>query len=63
MKLVVVKGQKAKWGVYRQAVKVGSPAGAAPSTPACGTFSAAERTALVDAAQKAVKKPFAKGKD
>ena len=60
VKLVVIKDGKDKWGVYRQAVKVGSPAGAAPSTPACGTFSAAERTALVDAAQTAVMKPLAK---
>jgi hypothetical protein len=59
VKFVVVKGQKAKWGVYRQAVKVGSPSGAAPATPACGTFAAAEKQALLDAAQKAVKKPAA----
>jgi hypothetical protein len=51
-KLVVAKGSDdSTWGVYRQAVAVNSPAGAAPSTPACGTFSAAERTALITAAK------------
>jgi hypothetical protein len=52
VKLVVAKGSDdSAWGVYRQAVAVNSPAGAAPSTPACGTFSAAERTALITAAK------------
>jgi hypothetical protein len=41
------------FGLYRQAVAVDSPSGAAPSTPACGTFSAAERAALIKAAQSA----------
>jgi hypothetical protein len=52
VKLVVAKGSDdSTWGVYRQAVAVNSPSGAAPSTPACGTFSAAERTALITAAK------------
>ncbi len=52
VKLVVAKGgDDSTWGVYRQAVAVNSPSGAAPSTPACGTFSAAERTALIAAAK------------
>src|SRR4051812_14113207 len=51
-KLVVAKGSDdSTWGVSRQAVAVNSPSGAAPSTPACGTFSAAERTALITAAK------------
>src|SRR3954451_7954534 len=51
-KLVVAKGSDdANWGVYRQAVAVNSPTGSAPATPACGTFSATERTALVTAAK------------
>jgi hypothetical protein len=51
-KLVVAKGSDdSTWGVYRQAVAVNSPSGAAPSTPACGTFSAAERSALITAAK------------
>ena len=44
-----------KWGMYRQAVAVDSPSGSAPSTPACGTFSAAERDALLAAAKAAFK--------
>jgi hypothetical protein len=55
VKLVVVKGNSSKWGMYRQAVAVHSPAGSPPATPACGTFSAAERSALVTAAKAAVK--------
>jgi hypothetical protein len=52
VKLVVAKGSDdSTWGVYRQAVAVNSPSGAAPSTPACGTFSAAERSALITAAK------------
>lgn len=54
-KLVVVKGDSSKWGMYRQAVKVGSPSGSAPATPACGTFSAAERSALITDAKAAIK--------
>jgi hypothetical protein len=52
VKLVVAKGSDdAKWGVYRQALAVNSPTGAAPSTPACGTFTTAERSALITAAK------------
>jgi PKD domain len=51
-KLVVAKGSDTTtWGVYRQAVAVDSPSGSAPATPACGTLSAAERSALIAAAQ------------
>jgi hypothetical protein len=51
-KLVVAKGSDdSSWGTYRQAVAVNSPTGQAPATPACGTFSAAERTALIAAAK------------
>ena len=49
--LVVVKGDQTKWGMYRQAVAVHSPSGSPPTTPACGTFSAAERNALIAAAK------------
>jgi hypothetical protein len=52
-KLVVVKGDQTKWGMYRQAVAVNSPSGSPPTTPACGTFSAAERNALIAAAKAA----------
>jgi hypothetical protein len=55
VKLVVVKGKSSKWGMYRQAVAVHSPAGSAPPTPACGTFSASERADLVAAAKAAIK--------
>src|SRR4051794_19382811 len=52
VKLVVAKGSDdSTWGVYRQALAVNSPSGAAPSTPACGTFSSAERGALITAAK------------
>src|SRR5689334_18633377 len=52
VKLVVAKGSDdSTWGVYRQALAVNSPSGAAPSTPACGTFSTAERSALITAAK------------
>ena len=54
-KLVVVKGDSSKWGMYRQAVAVNSPSGSPPATPACGTFSAAERDALIAAAKAALK--------
>jgi hypothetical protein len=51
-KLVVAKGSDdSKWGVYRQAVAVNSPSGAAPATPACGTFSPQERAALISDAK------------
>ncbi|HSS80638.1 MAG TPA: PKD domain-containing protein [Gaiellaceae bacterium] len=53
VKLVVVKGDQTKWGMYRQAVAVNSPSGSPPTTPPCGTFSAAERTALIAAAKAA----------
>ena len=55
VKLVVVKGDSSKWGMYRQAVAVNSPSGSPPATPACGTFSAAERDALIAAAKAAFK--------
>ncbi len=52
VKLVVAKGSDdSTWGVYRQALAVNSPSGSAPATPACGTFSTAERTALITAAK------------
>ena len=51
VKLVVMKGETSQWGMYRQAVAVDSPSGSPPSTPACGTFSPAERDALIAAAQ------------
>jgi hypothetical protein len=70
VKLVVAQGKSSDWGTYRQAVAVDSPAGAAPSTPACGTLSTAERDTLVAAAEAAFKgkpgpaalqgKPYAK---
>jgi PKD repeat protein len=51
-KLVVAKGSDdSTWGVYRQAVAVNSPSGAAPSTPACGTLSPQERAALISDAK------------
>jgi hypothetical protein len=52
VKLVVAKGSDdSTWGVYRQALAVNSPTGSAPATPACGTLTAAERTALITAAK------------
>jgi PKD domain-containing protein len=54
-KLVVLKGDSDTWGMYRQAVAVHSPSGTPPSTPACGTFSPAERSALIEAAKAADK--------
>jgi hypothetical protein len=52
VKLVVAKGSDdSTWGVYRQALAVNSPSGSAPSTPACGTFSAQERSALINDAK------------
>jgi len=53
VKLVVASGNSDTWGTYRQAVAVENPSGSAPSTPACGTLSAAERNALVTAATAA----------
>ncbi len=54
VKLVVAKGSDdSTWGVYRQALAVNSPTGSAPATPACGTFSAAERSALITDAKAA----------
>ena len=48
VKLVVAKGSDdSTWGVYRQALAVNGPTGSAPATPACGTFSAVERSALI----------------
>ena len=41
--------------MYRQAVAVNSPSGSPPATPACGTFSAAERNALIAAAKAVLK--------
>jgi hypothetical protein len=43
-------GKAGQWGLYRQAVPVNHPAGAAPATPPCGTFSPAESAALIVAA-------------
>jgi PKD domain/Peptidase family M28 len=43
-------GKAGSWGLYRQAVPVDSPAGAAPGTNACGTFSPNEAAALIAAA-------------
>src|SRR5262249_33663795 len=52
VKLVVAKGSDdSTWGVYRQAVAVNSPTGAAPATPACGTLFPTERIALITAAK------------
>jgi hypothetical protein len=54
VKLVVMNNQdSSQWGTYRQAVAVDSPSGSAPSTPACGTLSSAERDALIAAATAA----------
>jgi hypothetical protein len=54
VKLVVAKGSDdSTWGVYRQALAVNSPAGSAPSTPACGTLSAQERGAVLNDAKAA----------
>jgi hypothetical protein len=65
VKLVVAQGSTSQnWGAYRQAVAVDSPSGAAPSTPACGTFSAAERDSLFADASAAFKaKPSTDGKE
>jgi hypothetical protein len=56
VKLVVVKGpDSSKWGMYRQAVAVHSPSGPPPSTPACGTLSTTEQSALIAGAKAALK--------
>jgi hypothetical protein len=55
VKLVVALGKSSDWGTYRQAVAVDSPSGPAPSTPACGKLSTAERDTLVAAAEAAFK--------
>jgi len=52
VKLVVLKGHDV--GLYRQAVAVEHPSGAAPATNACGTFTPQERTSLVAAAHTAL---------
>jgi PKD domain len=52
VKLVVAKGSDdSTWGVYRQALAVNSPSGSAPATPACGTLTPQERTALINDAK------------
>jgi PKD repeat protein len=43
-------GKAGAWGLYRQALPVNSPAGSAPATPACGTFSPTESASLIAAA-------------
>jgi PKD repeat protein len=43
-------GKAGQWGLYRQALPVDSPTGAAPGTPACGTFSPDEAAAQIAAA-------------
>jgi hypothetical protein len=58
VKLAVRKG--GKWGVYRQAVAVDSPAGAAPATNSCGTFTPTESATLISDAKQALE---GKGKD
>ncbi len=50
VKLAVGRGND--WGLYRQAVAVDGPTGAAPSTSACGTFTPEESARLVSAARK-----------
>ncbi|GIH17162.1 PKD domain-containing protein [Rugosimonospora africana] len=50
VKLAVGKGND--WGLYRQAVAVDNPTGAAPSTSPCGTFSPSESARLISAAHK-----------
>jgi hypothetical protein len=50
VKLAAGKGRD--WGLYRQAVAVGRPAGGAPSTDACGTFTSDESARLISAARK-----------
>jgi hypothetical protein len=52
VKLAVGRG--GAWGLYRQAVAVDRPAGSAPPTNACGTFSPGESASLIAAAKKGV---------
>ncbi len=60
VKLVVARGtDDSTWGVYRQALAVNSPSGSAPSTPACGTLSTQERSALIaDAKANGISTPL-----
>jgi hypothetical protein len=51
VQLVVLKGSST--GLYRQAVKVGSPTGGPPATNACGTFTEGQAAALVARARQA----------
>jgi hypothetical protein len=44
-------GKSGSWGVYRQALPVDSPAGPAPATNPCGTFTPQESAELISAAQ------------
>ena len=55
VKLAVRKG--GSWGLYRQAVAVDSPAGSAPPTNACGTFTSDESASLISAAKKGTGRP------
>jgi hypothetical protein len=50
VKLAVGKGNT--WGLYRQAVAVDGPSGAAPATNACGSFTPDESARLIAAAKK-----------
>lgn len=50
VKLAVGKGND--WGLYRQAVAVDGPSGAAPATNACGSFTPDESARLIAAAKK-----------
>ncbi len=50
VRLAVRKG--GEWGVYRQAVAVDGPSGAAPSTSSCGTFTQTESASLIAAAKQ-----------
>ncbi len=42
------------WGLYRQAVPVNGPTGAAPATNSCGTFTLTASTSLIAAAKQAL---------
>jgi hypothetical protein len=42
------------WGLYRQAVAVGGPAGGPPATNSCGTFAPEESASLIAAARNEV---------
>jgi hypothetical protein len=52
VKLAVGHGNS--WGLYRQAVAVDSPSGPPPATNSCGTFTPAQSTSLINAANSAV---------